>query len=288
MTAPSSTAWLELDAGARTPILGNCSLGRSPKNTLVLTAENVSRRHALIHLQGEAEFWLVDLGSGNGTRLNDRRVFHPVRLRDGDRIEIGEQNITFRTTEESAFGADGCESFVGTTVRQVHLVPCWLLVADIENFTPLSQTLSGEQLARTVGGWLSESKRIIETHHGAINKYLGDGFFAYWEDQPGSVDRVGPALDELRQAQVRQQPAFRLAVHHGNVTIGGSPTTGEVSMLGPEVNFLFRMEKVAATLGISCLLSQAANALLAPSRPTQPAGEHTLKGFPGGHLFYSM
>lgn len=38
---------------------------------------------------GAGEYWLVDLGSRNGTYVNERRVSRPTPLRDGDRIQIG-------------------------------------------------------------------------------------------------------------------------------------------------------------------------------------------------------
>src|SRR5215831_9158478 len=66
-------AWLEAANGRRYPIKGNCSLGRSGANTIVLESPKVSRRHALIHLQNIGELWLIDFGSSNGTFLNKRR-----------------------------------------------------------------------------------------------------------------------------------------------------------------------------------------------------------------------
>ena len=44
-------AWLETEDGIRVPLNAVCSIGRSPKNNLVLNDERVSRRHALIHCQ---------------------------------------------------------------------------------------------------------------------------------------------------------------------------------------------------------------------------------------------
>lgn len=54
----------------------------------------VSRRHAQIHVQ-ESELYIRDLGSTNGTRLNGVLIpaNQPVRLRDGDELELGQ----FRT-----------------------------------------------------------------------------------------------------------------------------------------------------------------------------------------------
>jgi len=62
----------------------------------VLESPKVSRRHALIHLQNIGELWLIDFGSSNGTFLNKRRIHHPIRLRDGNHITIGDQLFTFR------------------------------------------------------------------------------------------------------------------------------------------------------------------------------------------------
>ena len=81
-------AWLEASVGTPTPVRGTCSIGRSATNEVVLPDDKVSRRHAMINAQGLGEFWLVDLGSSNGTYLNGRRVSQPSRLNDGDSIEI--------------------------------------------------------------------------------------------------------------------------------------------------------------------------------------------------------
>src|ERR1700686_4112294 len=87
-------AWLET-AGEKFSILGNCSLGRSPKNSIVLDSNKVSRRHAIINVQNVGEFWLIDLGSSNGTFMNHRRLNHPVRLTDQDQVVIGDRIFIF-------------------------------------------------------------------------------------------------------------------------------------------------------------------------------------------------
>src|ERR1700694_3583835 len=93
-------AWLEATDGKRLPIQGNLSIGRSPKNLLVLDSQKISRRHAIVNVQNVGEFWLIDLGSSNGTFLNKRRVHQPVRLCDMDQITVGDVAFTFRQPEE--------------------------------------------------------------------------------------------------------------------------------------------------------------------------------------------
>src|SRR5713226_3525989 len=92
-------AWLERD-GEPYILQGNCSLGRARLNTLVLESPKVSRLHAIIHLEKPGEFWLVDLGSSNGTFLNKRRIHQPVRLREQDQIMIGGKAFTFHQSSQ--------------------------------------------------------------------------------------------------------------------------------------------------------------------------------------------
>ena len=170
-------AWLERD-GKHHVLEGNCSLGRASLNGLVLESSKVSRLHAIIHVESDGAFWLIDLGSSNGTFLNKRRIHEPVRLRDHDQITVGGNAFEFRQP-----GAEFRRIRPGTplvTLQQMESLPCWLLVADIMNFTRLSRSMRSEELATLVGNWLAACKEIIEAHQGEVNKYLGDGILAYW------------------------------------------------------------------------------------------------------------
>src|SRR5205085_1216915 len=150
--------------------------GRTASNKVVLDSPKVSRRHALIHLQNIGEFWLVDFGSSNGTFLNKRRIHRPVRLHHRDQITVGDQLLQFHQPEQVS---EEYQTLIAQqTVREIENVPCWLLVADIRNFTPLSRNMQSDGLDALLGAWLSTCKEIIEEHDGIINKYLGDGFLA--------------------------------------------------------------------------------------------------------------
>jgi adenylate cyclase len=284
MDSDEAGAWLESPGRERVPIRGNCSLGRSLKSSVVLDSPKVSRRHAIINLQNVGEFWLIDLGSSNGTLLNKRRVHQPVRLCHLDQIAIGDNVFTFRQPEEltNEFRTTIAEQ----TIRETADIPAWLLVADIENFTPLSRSLVSDKLATLIGGWVSTCKEIIEEHQGMINKYLGDGFLAYWrEDEKGAAE-VAAAIAALRQVQERKAPRFRIALHFGLVVVGGMESMGEESLMGKEVNFVFRMEKLAGSLGLECLTSAAAHEKLGGLVRLDPAGAHELKGFEGNYTFF--
>jgi class 3 adenylate cyclase len=276
-------AWLESNGRERIVIRGNCSLGRSPKSTVLLDSPKVSRRHAIINLQNVGEFWLIDLGSSNGTFLNKRRVHQPVRLCDMDQITVGDTAFTFRQPEEIL--NELRTTMAQQTIRETANIPVWLLLADIENFTPLSRSMVSDKLATLVGGWVSTCKEIVEEHHGEIDKYLGDGFLAYWHDDGKNAENVAAGLQKLKQLQ-RNEPRFRLVLHCGLVSSGGMRSMGEESLIGKEVIFVFRMEKLAGSLGMLLLASEAAKAKLEPLIVCEPAGMHELKGFEGNYEFF--
>ena len=226
-------------------------------NTIVVESPKVSRRHALIHLQNIGELWLIDFGSSNGTFLNKRRIHHPIRLSDGDQITIGDQVFKFR--QPLAISEQYKTDVMQRTLREIEKVPCWLLVADIRGFTPLSRHVQSEDLDVLLGTWIFSCNEIIENRHGMINKYLGDGFLAYWPDAATSPEEIAAVISAFKELQRKQWPEFRFVVHFGAVAIGGVASMGEESLMGGEVNLIFRLEKLAGSLGEPCCVSETAH-----------------------------
>jgi adenylate cyclase len=279
-------AWLEAADGRRHLIKGSCSLGRASANTIVLESPKVSRRHALIQSQNIGELWLIDFGSSNGTFLNKRPIHHPIRLSDGDQITIGDQAFKFQ--QPLVISEEHKTAVMERTLREIENIPCWLLVADIRGFTPLSRHLQSEDLDVLLGAWIFSCKQIIENHHGIINKYLGDGFLAYWPDAATSPEEIVAVISALKELQRKEWPAFRFVVHFGPVAIGGVASMGEESLMGSEVNLIFRLERLASSLGEPCCLSETANAKLHWFLITRLLGEFELKGFEGKCAFFAL
>lgn len=83
-----SSYWLKLQ-DMRFPLrLGETLLGRSPYCSIVLNDGLVSRQHAAIRVTREG-MQIEDLGSRNGTFVNQRRISGTQSLAAGDRIDIG-------------------------------------------------------------------------------------------------------------------------------------------------------------------------------------------------------
>ncbi len=63
-------------------------LGRAAENAVRVVDETVSAYHARMWYQS-GQWWLEDLGSRNGTRVNDVAVEQPLVLAYGDHVCIG-------------------------------------------------------------------------------------------------------------------------------------------------------------------------------------------------------
>ncbi|MGH9852016.1 MAG: DUF3616 domain-containing protein [Blastocatellia bacterium] len=73
-------------------------IGKGPQNDIILADASVSSAHAMINFENGA-YMLSDLGSRNGTLLNDARITEPRPLQHGDLIKMGHCTITFRLKE---------------------------------------------------------------------------------------------------------------------------------------------------------------------------------------------
>jgi hypothetical protein len=99
--AAATDAWLVatsgggLDAGERFDLFGGLSIGRSDDADIRLDDTYVSQSHA--RLFGRNGSWFVeDLGSTNGTYLNQQRVTSPSELHPGDTLKIGKSVLEVR------------------------------------------------------------------------------------------------------------------------------------------------------------------------------------------------
>jgi len=70
------------------------SIGRSPKCDIQVDQESVSREHCRIRFE-RGEFLVRDLGSTNGTYVNDDLVQDEGRLRHGDQLKVGRTILKF-------------------------------------------------------------------------------------------------------------------------------------------------------------------------------------------------
>ena len=84
--------------GRRIPLQdGENLIGRDPMSTICLDVAGVSRRHARI-VVADGGALLEDLGSKNGTRVEEEPLSGPTALRDGHRVHIGPIVIVYHAS----------------------------------------------------------------------------------------------------------------------------------------------------------------------------------------------
>src|SRR5882672_1797264 len=74
------------------------AIGKGPQNDIILPDASVSSAHAIIRLE-DGLYKITDLGSRNGTLVNDTRINEPRVIQHGDLIKMGHCALTFRLKE---------------------------------------------------------------------------------------------------------------------------------------------------------------------------------------------
>jgi hypothetical protein len=96
--------WLEHDGPSIELRRGQVLIGRSSGCHIVLEDNMVSRRHAELRVMDDAVS-VHDLGSVNGIYVNGERVRDQRRLRDGDRLQVGQRELVLKSVARDSVPA---------------------------------------------------------------------------------------------------------------------------------------------------------------------------------------
>jgi adenylate cyclase len=263
------------------------TIGRSEDNAVVLPDCWLSRNHAMVQSMGPGDFYLIDLGSRNGTFVNGQRVNVPVALHDGDRLVFGQTEIEF-------YGGDSMltslytspslalrgEPASATALLQVRCMIS-VLVVDIRNFTILTRNTREEVLSEAMGTWFQQAGDIIRDHGSWVDKYIGDAVMAVWiheaqEIPDAEMQKIFQALRALNemttQLHLQYELPFQLQIgaglNTGYAMVGnaGSGNRPEYTALGDTVNTAFRLETSTKQLRTDIALGVLTYQYLLPQR----------------------
>ncbi|MBW8638120.1 adenylate/guanylate cyclase domain-containing protein [Hoeflea sp. WL0058] len=144
-----------------------------------------------------------------------------------------------------------------------------ILFTDIRGFTPLSETMTPEE----IGAFLTEFRRRVSTAvvscGGVIDKFIGDAVLVVFgirdpsdRDAAAAVHCAGLLLKEMDEWSRERSgdPAVRIGVglHRGEVFLGaiGDETRLEYTVLGDTVNVAARLEELTKETGWPILASK--------------------------------
>ncbi len=285
----SATAWLTCADGQRVVLTPTFKIGRREQCALVIPSSTVSREHALIVQDSDSTWRISDLGSTNGTFLNGRKVVQSQVLRQDDRITfgMGTQVYVFNQIQDLA------EAYMpqgggDATVIATQFAKTWIVVADIVGSTRLIQNWGSERYRETLEAWAGQCRQLVESCGGAINKFIGDAFLAYWVAERSDPGYVAGALQSLFKLQEGGGLPFRILVNFDNVAFGGRMQAGEESLWGPSVNFIFKAERVASNLRTPVCFATGAASVLQNYFQLQVLGEYEVPSFNGKHKFFTV
>lgn len=170
-------------------------VGRSDDCHLRPKSDAISRRHCVIRLRDEQVF-VEDLGSRNGTYLNEQRLEEETEARQGDVLRIGKLEFTFEIEKPAEALVDGAPA------SQVVEEESWAEDDDITKWLQTEEPVAGRRDPETRQFRLDETERVaLETvlkpaTETAPNK-AGDK-----KVEAGSA--VGDEKDEKAKAEKRQ------------------------------------------------------------------------------------
>jgi adenylate cyclase len=278
-------------------------IGRSPDATIRLLDGGVSRQHATIRRDGSL-FWISDLGSANGSFVNDVAVTTARALRHGDRVQFGTSSFVFDNDEEGGTGQTQASSTqaLHTIALPVKTVKATLLVGDLRNFTAISAQLSAEEVAAMLREWYAQCELVLKSRGAIIDKFIGDGVFAYWHgDTPDIRAKATEAAKILSAPEAADSPKRKwlkenmnlevfchIGLNIGDVALGAMGR-GMTTAVGEAVNVTFRIESLTRKLQVPVL----AGAPFMDGWPEglsiyQNAGIHPVKGQPDPVEVYSL
>lgn len=144
-----------------------------------------------------------------------------------------------------------------------------ILFSDIRDFTPLSETLTPQQLVGFLNSYFSYVTEPITAHGGMVNKFIGDAVMAVFAPQFGSKDHVADGVRAalgMREALARfnaSRPglppvAFGVGLHTGTLVAGniGTEKRLEYTVIGDTVNIASRIESHNKELESTILVSE--------------------------------
>jgi adenylate cyclase len=277
-------------------LAGPFTFGRGSRNDLVFEDARASRNHALLRPFGRGKYFLLDMGSANGTYHNGRLVTNPVEMKHGDEIVIADTTIKYEDPHARApSGRGDADTNSVETVTNMTTGAISLLVVDIRDFTGLTEAIPPKELPSFIGSWFRDASATIEAHGGVIDKYIGDAVMAYWlgGKTPEESLARGPldsALEIVEMARLyngqltARHPNLKFAVgcgvHMGQAAFGnlGSASRREFSAIGDCVNAAFRIESLCKELARPILISEEIKAAAGAGYDIEDMGPQKLKG----------
>jgi class 3 adenylate cyclase len=225
----------------------------------------VSRYHARIRCSG-AVFSVEDLGSINGTWLNDVRVDGRALLHDGDNLRFDDAAFAFRND-------DSASRTVARPPSQMHETVT-VMFADLVGHTTLFESLGSEAVEKLIDERVGMMKTQVTRAGGRVVKTEGDAVMASFSSIRQAVNcavEIQRSVDALTRGQAQMAP-IRIGINSGEAL------KQDDDLIGIAV---IKAARVMAEAGAGEIyLSEVSRTMLGPTTALRikSKGWHQLKG----------
>jgi adenylate cyclase len=231
----------------------------------------------MIQRMEHGDYYLIDMGSRNGSLVNERRVGTPVALRDGDRLKVGSAEIIFCNPSAARPASVPANDNGAATICDLRRCLVSVLVIDMRGFAVLSQQIDNALLCQMMGSWFGEADRIMRKHGSTAEKYLGDAVMAVWEHsakgrESEEILNILLALAEFVEFTEALGARFAIpgglhvgaGLNTGSATVGntGASQVTDYTAHGECVNAAFRLESATKSLQTDLCLGKATSDFL--------------------------
>ncbi|WP_373071300.1 CHASE2 domain-containing protein [Sulfurimonas sp.] len=147
-----------------------------------------------------------------------------------------------------------------------------IFFSDIRGFTTISETIgSPDKLIHMLNNYMTPMVDNIVSHHGTIDKFIGDAIMAYWNAPVPIKDHADEAvksaieqINMLEEINKKIKPVYDveigigIGIHTGVVTAGdmGSEGRSDYTIIGDNVNLASRMEGLTKQYDAQILISK--------------------------------
>ena len=159
-----------------------------------------------------------------------------------------------------------------------------IMFSDIRGFTAFCESKDPAVIVDLLNVYMAQMCKIIVSHHGHVNKFIGDGILAVFSDDDEDAEPGGHALRAVKcAAEMVSAPGdFKTGtgMHSGEVVIGnvGSSDKMEFTVLGDTVNLASRLESLNKEHKTKLLLSGDTNEMLKGAIDTTYLGAVPVRG----------
>ena len=160
------------------------------------------------------------------------------------------------------------------------------------NFTTFCDTADPGEVQEVLGKYFSESAAAIFSQGGIIDKYLGDGILAFFENDGDAISsplkafrasidlqKRSEAINKLHQSQNRFPFIVRVGIATGYAKVGniGPPEKIDYTIIGSVVNLASRLQGFGDDNDI--VVDESTYFFLKDEYNLESCGDQELKGF---------